>query len=267
MTRWNGVSNAQDADDPLPEAVRAVLRSALRDAARASSRSAVCADGDAAMRASRTAIMDAVRREPLPERVQGMRALIRRGITLRALAPSRWRRRGVLAGVPGMLASTVLALVLSVRVGDEMVRRSAVPEAVFVGDSVRPAATVTATHWLDTLRIVELTWALRTPDTGAMRLADGGRLSWMPPVRAVAALFSMRDRARDGVSPTAAAAGDAPSRRRVWRARVLVPRGTAVLSLTAHGAPLPAVALPADARGAAQPATLAPAVTVDSALP
>jgi hypothetical protein len=178
-------------------------------------------------------VMTAVSVEPLPTRETGARGLVAWWRGTRAAAPSAWRRRGVWAGVPGMLASTVVALVMSMRMGEQMVRLSAMPQAMIVGDSVVPALAITEAHWLDTVSVVELRWPSQKPDTSALRTADGARIAWRAPTRA----RSASTRSSTGTPQRAS------HHESTWTGRVLVPRSAVAVTLASHGAPLPAVTL------------------------
>lgn len=208
------------------------LTAVMRDDLRAVLRGSGVRGGATSRERIMASVLTAVRTEPLPRRETGARGLVAWWRGTRADAPSQWRRRGVWAGVPGMLASTVVALVMSMRMGEQMVRLSAMPQAMIVGDSVVPALSVTEEHWLDTVRVVELRFPAQAPDTSALRTADGGRISWNPPTHA------------RSVTTVSSGSGNTPAATSsTWTGRVLVPREAVAITLASHGAPLPAVTL------------------------
>lgn len=138
---------------------------------------------------------------------------------------SRWRRRGALTGMGGTLVTAVLALMLTVRHGEELSWRAAVQvQALVRGDSVIPAIGETAhsdsahsdsliaqvgARLLDTMRIVDL--ALRGPQIGhaSITVADA--------------------RVQASLVRTSAGAEE-------WHARALVPRDMVALTLMVNGA-------------------------------
>jgi hypothetical protein len=157
---------------------------------------------------AKAAIMDAVRALPArrlaaPQRVHGA---------------SRWRRRGALTGMGGALVTTVLALMLTVRHGEELSWRAAVQaDALVRGDSVIPVSQVAGdsvvarmgARLLDTLRIVDL--ALRGPHIGQ-------------------AVITVADaRVQASLVRTSAGAEE-------WHARALVPRDMVALTVVVDGA-------------------------------
>lgn len=155
---------------------------------------------------ARARIVQAARGLPAPRRVRW--PLARFAPTL--LAPARWRRRGALTGLGGALLSTLLAVVLMVRHGEELAWRTAVQaEAMISGDSV---------VFPDTLRIVQI--ALRG-------------------VHLPAAAISAAD-ARVQASLVRTHIGEDE-----WRARALVPRDMVALTLVIDGTPHALRLLPA----------------------
>lgn len=133
---------------------------------------------------------------------------------------SRWRRRGALTGMGGTLVTAVLALMLTVRHGEELSWRAAVQaQALVRGDSVIPVIGETAhsdsliaqvgARLLDTMRIVDL--ALRGPQIGHARIT-------VADARVQASLVR-----------TSAGAEE-------WHARALVPRDMVALTLMVNGA-------------------------------
>lgn len=128
---------------------------------------------------------------------------------------SRWRRRGMLSGLGSALVTALLALLLTVRHGDELTwSRTTQAQALVTGDSVVPThadslvARVGA-RLLDTLRIVDL--VLRGPSMG----------------RAVITVADARVQA--SLVRTSAGATE-------WHARALVPRDMVALTLVVDGA-------------------------------
>lgn len=166
---------------------------------------------------SRAAIMQAVR--GLPER--------RLSAPRMAHGLTRWRRRGALTGMGGALVTAVLALMLTVRHGEELTWRAAVQaEALVRGDSVIPAGQAISdsvigdsvvarvgarigARLLDTMRIVDL--ALRGPHIGqaTITVADA--------------------RVQASLVRTSAGAEE-------WHARALVPRDMVALTVMVDGA-------------------------------
>lgn len=158
---------------------------------------------------ARAAIMAAVRAMPA-RRVAAPRM---------AHGVSRWRRRGALTGMGGALVTAVLALMLTVRHGEELTWRAAVQaEALVRGDSVIPVAgsvngdslvARVGARLLDTLRIVDL--ALRGPHIGQ-------------------AVITVADaRVQASLVRTSAGAEE-------WHARALVPRDMVALRVVVDGA-------------------------------
>lgn len=110
---------------------------------------------------ARTQIMTRVRTLPTPRRLVAPMPL------------ARWRRRGTLSGMGGVVLTAVLALMLTVREGEHLTLASRVhATALVLGDSAVPVSTADAQHprsetgtpgaqqgrsrWLDTMRVVEL---------------------------------------------------------------------------------------------------------------
>jgi hypothetical protein len=172
---------------------------------------------------ARAAIMQAVRAVPVRRLAAPRRP---HGVT-------RWRRRGALTGMGGALVTAVLALMLTVRHGEELSWRAAVQvEARVRGDSVIPtggtaAGSATATgnangdslvarvaarvggRLLDTMRIVDL--ALRGPHVGQ-------------------AVITVADaQVQASLVRTSAGASE-------WHARALVPRDMVALTMVVDGA-------------------------------
>lgn len=169
---------------------------------------------------ARAAIMSAVRALPT-RRLAAPR--VAHGLT-------RWRRRGALTGMGGALVTGLLALMLTVRHGEELTWRAAVQaEALVRGDSVIPALSATGdslvagvgtrldtrlgtrlgARLLDTMRIVDL--ALRGPHIGraAITIADA---------QVQASLVRTSSGAEE------------------WHARALVPRDMVALPVVVDGA-------------------------------
>jgi len=120
---------------------------------------------------------------------------------------TRWQRR-TLSPVGSVLTSLVLALFVMLRIGNHSSPADAIAFSRVLGDSIVPASTIgtddgVATHWLDTLRVVEL--VLRAPAVH-QAVVVGAFNQW-----------------RQG-TPLSRVGRDE------WRARVLVPRDALRLS-------------------------------------
>ncbi|WP_337170225.1 hypothetical protein [Gemmatimonas aurantiaca] len=119
-------------------------------------------DGDTVqLLEARARIMTRVRALPTPRRLVAPMPL------------ARWRRRGTLSGMGGVVLTAVLALMLTVHEGEHLTLASRVhATALVLGDSAVPISTADAGHprgeagtpgarqgrsrWLDTMRVVEL---------------------------------------------------------------------------------------------------------------
>lgn len=139
--------------------------------------------------AARARIMSAVRSLPAPRRM------------VAPIRPTRWLRRGLLSPIGGLMTTVVMAATIMLRVGSASAPTELTALTRTLGDSVVPARSesLSDTHWLDTLRIVE--FVLRGPSIQrAMVLGDFNQ--W-----------------RRGATPMVASMAA-----HEWRARVLVPR-------------------------------------------
>lgn len=158
---------------------------------------------------ARTRIMHAVRALPSPHRLS----------TPRVQHASRWRRRGSLSGLGGMLLTAMLMMAVSVRQGEQHdVSARVHPSAIVLGDSAVPVrgadSLVAMMHGrlLDTMKVVE--YVVRGTDVRAVRVRHAVRDEKANEAHAVP--FEPTELTR--VSDTE------------WRVRALLPRDAIAVS-------------------------------------